>query len=113
MPVGLRSTDHTPCHTGLRGAAWTCGCLDSGSHFHAKSAFSKHRQAARIPGHCWPQYVANEPITGPSIVPTFVPPPRPCTIRQKNNSHIAFAKPKTKNAAVDAERLIKRVGRRP
>src|SRR5262245_44826607 len=73
VPVGLRSTDHTPCHTGLRGATCVWGCLDSGSHFHAKIAFVKHRLAARIPGHCWPQYVAKDPMTGPSIVPTFVP----------------------------------------
>src|SRR6266849_1420199 len=73
LPVGLRSTIHTPCHTGLRARVCVCGCFDSGSHFHANSAFVKQSDAARMPGHCCPQYVANDPRTGPIIVPTFVP----------------------------------------
>src|SRR6266705_3371678 len=72
-PVGFRNTDHTPCHTGLRAVGRTCACFDSGSHFQANSAFVKQSEAARMPGHCWPQYVANDPMTGPSMVPTFVP----------------------------------------
>ena len=137
----LRITDHTPCHTGLRCAICMFGCRDSGSHFHAKIALMKHRQAASIPGHCCPQYVANDPITGPSIVPTFVPaeshpndrarsaggtvsltyawrtpvvpPPSPWTILHRNKRPMAFANPNTKKAIVDADRPINNAGRRP
>src|SRR5437867_10992607 len=72
-PVGLLMTVQTPCHTGLRAPGCTCTGFDSGRNLHAAIALATQRIAARIPGASWLQYVAKDPMTGPSIVPTFVP----------------------------------------
>src|SRR6266496_3520390 len=72
-PVGLRMTVQTPCHTGLRAPGCSCTGFDSGRNLHAAIALATQRIAARIPGASWLQYVAKDPSTGPSIVPTLVP----------------------------------------
>src|SRR5439155_19827332 len=73
VPAGFLNTIHPPCQTGLSFDGGPCCCFDAGSHFQAKIAFVRQSDAARTPGTSCPQYVANDPITGPSIVPRFVP----------------------------------------
>src|SRR5689334_22035428 len=122
-PFGCRITIQAECQMGLRAILASLNFFDSGSHFQANTTLQTQREAARIPGAVWPQREAKDPITGPNIVPRFVaaeihpsdrarspagtvsamyacvtpvvPPPAPCTNRERNNSQTEFANPKT------------------
>ncbi len=62
-------------HTGLPEAGLprlSPGFLDSGSHFHANATLIRQSAAATSPGAARPAFAAEEPITGPIIMPADV-----------------------------------------
>src|SRR5690349_16591232 len=101
----------------------------------------KHNAAAASPGPLRPQWLAIGPSAGPSATPAFVaadsqpralarssgptesatyawitltvPPPAPCTRRDRNSSQSDVAKPKMTYAIADADRPMSNAGRRP
>src|SRR2546430_2374895 len=118
-----------------------CAQRDSGSHFHANATLTSTSALAKTPGAAAPNRCRNDPNAGPMTTPALVaadsqpsafarsrgsivsttyacttpvvPPPSPCTNRDRNNSQTVCAKPNTAYAIADVPSPTSNAGRRP
>ena len=67
---GCRTTTHAECQIGFLSLTGAPGLRDSTSQRHANAMLTRQSAAAISPGTSCPKWVANDPMTGPSMTPS-------------------------------------------